>query len=159
MRHTIRVYTVLAAALALQTVLHAQAKPDFSGTWVLVLDKSDFGQMPAPATMTRTITHKDPSFKVVTMQTGGAMGDTTVETTFTTDGKPATNTVQGSQMSTTAKWDGSAITFHSSINVQDTDSTIDDRYELSDAGKTLTVMRTFTTPDGPLATKLVMKKQ
>jgi hypothetical protein len=159
MRHTIRLFTVLAAALVLQSALHAQAKPDFSGTWTLVPDKSDFGQMPAPATMVRTITHKDPSFKVVTKQTGSAMGDTTVETAFTTDGKPASNTVQGSAMSTTGKWDGTAVLFHSTLNVQGNDLTIDDRYELSDAGKTLTVMRTFTTPDGPLATKIVMKKQ
>ncbi len=159
MRHTLRLFTVLAAALVLQTALHAQAKPDFSGTWVLVPAKSDFGQMQMPTSMTRTITHKEPSFKVVTTQTGGAMGDTTVETSFTTDGKPATNTVQGSQMSTTGKWDGSAIVFHSGINVQGTDITIDDRYELSDAGKTLTVMRTFTTPDGPLVTKIVLAKK
>jgi hypothetical protein len=159
MRHTLRTLVLLSAVVAVPAALHAQAKPDFSGTWIFVPEKSDFGQMPAPATMTRTITHKDPSLKVVTVQTGGPMGDTSVETTFTTDGKPQQNNVQGSQMTTVGKWEGSAILLHSSINVQGTDLTIDDRYELSDGGKTLTVMRTFTAPDGNAVTKIVMKKQ
>ena len=159
MRHVLRTLILLSAVFALAAALHAQAKPDFTGVWVFVPEKSDFGQMPAPATMTRTITHKDPSLKVVTAQTGGPMGDTTVETAFTTDGKPQQNNVQGSQMTTVGKWEGSAIVLHSSLTVQGTALTIDDRYELSDGGKTLTVMRSFTAPDGTAATKIVMKKQ
>src|SRR6185436_18842785 len=54
-----------------------QTKPDFSGVWTLVADKSDFGEMPAPATMTRTITHKDPALTIVVAQTGGE-GDATL---------------------------------------------------------------------------------
>src|SRR5207237_350459 len=96
----VRSLTVLFAVLALSLTggLGAQAKPNFSGVWVLVPDKSDFGPLPAPASMTRTITHNDPSLKIVTVQSGGATGDTTIQTTFSTDGKPQSNTVSGNAM-------------------------------------------------------------
>src|SRR5215471_9927066 len=94
---------ICVAVFAFAATLHAQAKPDFSGEWTVVADKSDFGPMPPPSSMTRTIVHKDPSIKMTLTQSGGAMGDSTTNLTFTTDGKPQTNTISGSPMTTTAK--------------------------------------------------------
>jgi hypothetical protein len=158
-----RLFILPVAAIALLSIgLHAQAtqaKPDFSGTWTLVADKSDFGEMPAPASMTRTITHKDPDLKIVTAQTGGMNGDTTITTNLSTDGKPHTNDVGGSMMTTTGKWDGAAIVLHSTANMQGADVTLDDRYELSDGGKTLTVTRKIATPDTSFTMKIVLAKK
>jgi hypothetical protein len=39
----------------------AQQKTDFSGTWKLNIAKSDFGPLPAPASRTDVVTHKDNS--------------------------------------------------------------------------------------------------
>jgi hypothetical protein len=100
MRAVVLPVFAIAGAAALAVQLYAQSKPNFSGDWTMVPEKSSFGMMPTPTTMTRTITHKDPAVKVVTTQTGGALGDTTVETNFTTDGKPQANTVSGTPMST-----------------------------------------------------------
>lgn len=149
----------LAGVVALTIQLSAQTKPNFSGEWTMVPEKSSFGMMPTPTTMTRTITHKDPAIKIVTTQTAGALGDTTVETNFTTDGKAQTNTVSGMPMSTVGAWDGAALTFHSLLNQQGTDITIDDRYELSDGGQTLTITRKFGSADGGFEAKIVFKKK
>jgi hypothetical protein len=149
----------LAGVAALTIQLSAQTKPNFSGEWTMVPEKSSFGMMPTPTAMTRTITHKDPAIKIVTTQTAGALGDTTVETNFTTDGKAQTNTVTGLPMSTVGAWDGAALTFHSSLNQQGTDITIDDRYELSDGGQTLTITRKFGSADGGFEAKIVFKKK
>jgi hypothetical protein len=159
MRAVILSLSALAGVAALTVQLSAQAKPNFSGEWTMVPEKSSFGMMPTPTTMTRTITHKDPAVKIVTAQTGSALGDTTVETNFTTDGKPQTNTVTGTPVSTVGAWDGAAMTFHSTFNQQGADITIDDRYELSDAGQTLTNTRKFASPDGGFEAKIVFKKK
>ena len=159
MRSVVRPLVALAGVAALATQLYAQSKPNFSGEWTMVPDKSSFGMMATPTTMTRTITHKDPAVKIVTAQTSGPLGDTTVETNFTTDGKPQTNTISGAPMSTVGAWDGAAITFHSTLSQQGTDITIDDRYELSDAGQTLTITRKFSASDGGFEAKIVFKKK
>jgi hypothetical protein len=150
--------TVVGLAV-LVTQLSAQAKPNFSGDWTLVVEKSSFGMMPTPASMRRTITHKDPAIKIVTTQTGGTMGDTTVETNFTTDGKPQSNSVTGTPMSTVGAWDGAAMTFHSTLTQQGSEVIIDDRYELSDGGQTLTITRKFSSEGTGTEAKLVFKKK
>jgi hypothetical protein len=159
MRFAVRSVVTVVGVVVLAAQLAGQAKPDFSGTWTMVADKSDFGPMPAPASMTRTITHKDPVLKVVIVQTGGPMGDTTIETNFTTDGKPQQNTVSGNPMTTVAKWDGAAITLHTNTSQQGVDILLDDRYELSNAGKTLTITRKITTPDEPFTITIVFAKK
>lgn len=160
MRFRALLITAVIAFLGIGLAAQAtQAKPDFSGTWTLVADKSDFGEMPAPASMTRTITHKDPDLKIVTTQTGGMNGDTTTTTNLSTDGKPKTNDIGGSMMTTTGKWDGSAIVLHSTANMQGADVSLDDRYELSDGGKTLTVTRKIGTGEGSFTMKIVLAKK
>ncbi len=148
----------LVAVAALCPVLHAQAKPNFSGEWTMVPEKSDFGPMAAPTQMTRVITHTEPSLKIVTTQ-NSPDGPTTINTAFSTDGKPANNMVNGSPMTTTGKWDGDTIVLTSHLTMQGMDIGIEDRYALSDGGKTLTVTRNFTTPDGPATAKIVLVKK
>src|SRR5262245_59456013 len=125
---------LILASLAAAT-LSAQAKPDLSGVWTMVSEKSDFGAMPAPSKMTRTITHKDPSLKMVIAQSSDS-GDSTTETSFTTDGKPSHNTVNGSDMTSTASWDGATLVIKSTLAMQDANVGIEDRYVVSDGGKT-----------------------
>jgi len=147
------------AFAALSAGLIAQAKPNFSGVWVMVPEKSDFGPVPAPASMTRTITHQDPVLKVVSVQSGGAMGDVKIETTFSTDGKPQKNTVIDSPMTTTGKWEDKTLVLTSTMSMQGVDVGIEDRWALSDDGKTLTVTRKIAAPDGEMTAKIVMVKK
>lgn len=159
MRSVVLCFLAIAGGAALAAQVSAQPKPNFSGEWTLVPEKSSFGTMPTPATMTRTITHKDPAIKIVTTQTSGALGDTTIETNFTTDGKPQSNTVSGTPMSTVGVWDGASLTFHSVLSQQGGDITVDDRYQLSEDGRTLTVTRKLGSADGGLEAKMVFKKK
>lgn len=148
-----------AFALLLSLALAAQAKPNFSGEWTMDPAKSDFGTQPVPTKMSRTITHADPAFKVVTVQTGGSMGDTTIEVNYSTDGKPQKNTVNGADMITVGKWDGTSVVFNSTLQQQGAEVKIEDRYSLSDAGKTLTVVRKFESADGGFTATIVLTKK
>jgi hypothetical protein len=148
---------VIVSAVVTVGVL-AQEKPNFSGEWTLVPEKSDFGPMAAPTTLTRTITHADPALKIVVVQGGAAVGDSTVTLNLSTDGKPHTNDVTGNSMTTTGKWDGSAIVLTSVLSMQGTNIHVEDRLEMSDAGKTLTMTRRFQTPEGEASSRVVMKK-
>jgi hypothetical protein len=148
----------IAATLALAAGVAAQTKPNFSGEWTLVADKSDFGPMPAPTKLVRTIVHVDPSLKIKTVQ-ASMEGETTAETTFSTDGKPTNNTVMGNPMSTVGKWEGPTLLLNSTMTVEGTSITIEDRISLSDGGKTLTMARKLDTPDGTINLKIVMAKK
>ena len=147
------------AVVALSAGLFAQAKPNFSGEWVMVPEKSDFGPVPAPTSMTRTITHQDPILKIVTVQAGGTTGDRKIETTFSTDGKPQKNTIIDSPMTTTGKWEDKTIVLTSTMSMQGVDVGIEDRMSLSDDGRTLTLTRKIAAPDGEMMAKVVMVKK
>jgi hypothetical protein len=148
---------VLAAGLAVAN-LSAQAKPDLSGVWTLVLEKSDFSVLPPPTKQTRTITHKEPTLKVLTEQSAEG-ADTRVETTFTTDGKPQANSVQGTPMSTVGSWDGATLVLKSTLKAPQGDIAMEDRYSLADGGKTLTMVRSFTSAEGSATQKLTFTKK
>ena len=148
------VLTLISAA-----VLTAQAKPNFSGVWTMDPSKSDWGQLPAPETMTRTITHKDPLFKMVTVQAGGGTGERTIETTFSTDGKQTKNNILGDPMTSVGNWDGTTLVVLSTLTTQGFDVPIEDRYVLSPDKKTLTVTRKVTTPNGETVAKIVLVKK
>ena len=113
--------------------------------------------MPAPTTAVRTVTHTEPDIKVTTKQSG-PLGEQITTLVLSTDEKPHSNTVQESPMTSVAKWDGNAITVKSTLSMQGVDIGIDERWELSDGGKTLTITRKFATPDGDAATKIVYTK-
>jgi hypothetical protein len=149
---------LLVSAVALTASLAAQAHPKFAGEWVMVADKSDFGPLPKPTSQTRTITEAGSAVKMVIAQ-NGANGETTTTFNFTTDGKPQKNMFQGSEMTTTGKWDGAALVFNSSMDMQGTAVTIVDRYTLSADGKTLTFKRNFTTSQGSAAATVVMARK
>lgn len=149
---------LLVSAIALTASLAAQAHPKFAGEWVMVADKSDFGPLPKPTSMTRTITETGATVKIVTVQQG-ANGETTINTTFSTDGKPQKNTVQGNEMTTTGKWDGAAMAFSSSMDMNGASISISDRYSLSADGKTLTVARVFSTPQGSANATIVFARK
>ena len=87
------------------------------------------------------------------------MGDVKIETTFSTDGKPQKNTVIDSPMTTTGKWEDKTLVLTSTMSMQGVDVGIEDRWALSDDGKTLTVTRKIAAPDGEMTAKIVMVKK
>jgi hypothetical protein len=149
----------LAMALALIVLaLPALAKPNFSGDWKVNVSKSDFGQMPAPSSMTGKITHQDPSLKVAIKQSG-ERGDFEYEMSYSTDGKETTNEIRDNTMKSTAKWDGDVLVIDTKGSFGGNDVTIQDKMSLSADGKTLTLKRHFSSSMGEMDQALILEKQ
>jgi hypothetical protein len=127
----------------------AQAKPNFTGDWTLNVDKSNFGPMPAPTTMTQKINHEDPNLKLSVAQTG-AQGDLSYDVAYTTDGKETTNNIRDMEAKSTAKWEGDALIVETKLNAGGTDILIKGKWTLSEDGKTLTNTSHLVSPQGEI---------
>jgi hypothetical protein len=136
----------------------AQAKPNFSGRWKINTSKSEFGEIPTPASHAEQITHNDPNLKVVTTQ-AGEMGEFTLEYTYTTDGKECINKFRGIDRKSTAKWEGDSLVIESRMDVEGNAVTVTEKWVLSQDGKTLTVHRHLKGPEGETDVKTVLEKQ
>jgi len=134
------------------------AAPNFSGTWKLNTAKSDFGQMPAPDSMTRTIKHDEPTLKIHTKQSG-QMGEMEMDSTYTTDGKESSNQMMGNEVKSTAKWDGDTLVIDSKGKFGDNDFTMNQKWVLAADGKTMTVTQKFSSSMGEGEAKLLLEKQ
>jgi len=169
MRRTSLLTAALAFAIATQPL--AQAKPDFSGTWTLDLDKSETGGpsgggpggarpgrgqgFPLDA---RFVVKQSASELSIDQQVGG---NSTV-TTFKLDGSESVNTgMRGGQVKSKARWDGNRLIVESTqtLNTPDGERSLDTKEIRSLAPDgTMVVERTTVTPRGTRTQKLVFKK-
>ena len=147
------------AIAAFATLALAADKPNFSGDWSLDVDKSNFGPMPPPATMTRKIAHSDPDLTVEQATTGGPQGDQTVKLKYSTDGKETTNEMMGTPAKTKASWDGNALLINMSVDAGGMEIKITDRVTLSDDGKVMTDAMHLVLPQGELDLTYVLNKK
>jgi hypothetical protein len=152
-----RRFLVVLAILTI-AALPLLAKPNFAGDWKLNTAKSDFGQMPAPSSMTQKITHEDPALKVAVKQSSDR-GDFEFEANYTTDGKECTNQFGPGTFKSTLKYDGEALVITSKGSFGDNEFTMTDKWTLSTDGKVLTMMRHFSSQMGEGDQKLVLEKQ
>jgi hypothetical protein len=151
------VFPMLAVAL-LAVWGQAQAAPNLSGEWKLNTSKSDFGPAPAPEMMMRTIKHSEPSLEITTHQKG-AQGEITTELKYTTDGKECVNKLPNGEARGRAKWDADTLVVESVRDFQGTELKSKETWELSEAGKILTINNHITLPQGEFDLKLVFDKQ
>jgi hypothetical protein len=147
-------FTVVALFAMTFLAAQSQAATNFTGEWKLNLAKSDYGPVPQPEFMTRTIKHDDPMLEASTHQKG-AQGEATTQLKYTTDGKPAENT--GSKG--TAKWDGDKLVVDSIRDLQGAELKFHEVWSLSADGKTMTVNNHITAPQGEFDIVLVFDKQ
>ena len=149
-----------AATPGMAAMIHTGGTPNFSGTWKLNSEKSNFGQMPGPASQVNTIEHNDPSLKIVEDQKGGMMGDLNITTNLSTDGKETTSTgMGGSEVKSTTHWEGATLVVNSKTSFQGGDVNIKDSYSLSPDGKTLTEVTHVETGMGNFDSTSVFDKQ
>lgn len=146
---------VIAAAANLAM---AADKPDFSGNWKLDADKSVFGPMPPPTSMTRKIDHKDPAISVDQAQSG-PQGDMNTTMKYTTDGVETVNSLMGNDVKSKAVWDGKTLVITSAANFGGTDVKLTDKWSLADDGKTLTDVMAISAPQGDFEITYVLVKQ
>ena len=148
----------LLLTLALPAGAVAQA-PNLSGTWVLQVDKSDFGPMPAPTSRTDVIDHKDSKLTVKRSVVSG-QGPSSSDLVYEIDGKPWKNkTADGNELSSTLKWDGPVLVVVTDINTPQGEAVVTDRFSLSADGKTLTQDRVISVQGQELTQKMVLVKQ
>jgi hypothetical protein len=149
---TALVFAMLAGAVA------AADKPDFSGDWKMNAAKSDFGPLPPPTSLTRKITHAEPSLSIVEEQQS-AMGDQNTTRSYTTDGKEATFLVNGAEVKGSAVWDGETIVVNSKVDTPGGELLFKDRMTLSAEGKVLTSLVHITSPQGEIDFTVVFERQ
>lgn len=158
MKKTTSIFALSIVALCL-AASHAQAAPNLSGEWKLNVAKSDYGPIPAPDVMTRTIKHADPSLAYSTYQKG-QQGEVTTDIKYTTDGQECLNKLpQGGQAKGTARWDGDKLVIESTRDLQGTEVKSKETWTLSDGGKVLTINNHLTVPQGEFDLKLIFDKQ
>ncbi|MGO9242477.1 MAG: hypothetical protein ACLQBJ_16860 [Bryobacteraceae bacterium] len=157
MSRTRAIAFVLTACLGL-SVLAAQAKPNFAGDWKLNATKSDFGQFPAPSSMTEKITHEEPSLKIaVKMSTDN--GDLDFEASYKTDGTETSNQFGPNEMKSKGAWEGDTLVINTTGQFGDNAMTMKDKWELSADGKTLTIRRHWASNMGEMDQTIVLEKQ
>lgn len=101
----LRPILILVAALVCPALL---AGTDFSGTWRLNAEDSDFGMFPAPEKMTYHISH-ETSKLIVAWDFTGSRGEMNGKATYCTDGTEVTNTFGKLALTSRAHWDGDVL--------------------------------------------------
>jgi len=113
------------------------AHPNYSGTWKLNVEKSDFGPLPPDTSRTDIIEHTGAAVKQ-TVSEDGAQGKQDYVLNFTTDGKEASNSAGGIEVKNAANWTGANLVVDTKLNIQGTDVAAKSTWVLSPDGKALT---------------------
>jgi hypothetical protein len=150
-------YKSLSALLlvVVASVGWAAAKPNFTGEWQLNLSKSNYGSMPAPTSLLRTITHADPSLEIVDDQNGGRR--TGVSTRKYMAGKTTNFEINGAAVEGSAAWEGASLIV--TTKVASVGLMFKDKMSLSSDGKQLTSDVQIDSNQGPAHVTLVFDRQ
>ena len=134
-------------------------RPDFSGRWRMVKDKSDFSRATMPDMIIRVVDQHGATMNVHTLQTIGKK-TTSADVSYFIDGNESPNVINGHDAMSRAFWDGPALMIRTNIKLSNNDDeTVLDRWELSDDGQTLTTTSRITTSKGGAELKLVCAKE
>jgi hypothetical protein len=151
---------VLVPSLGPSQSIPSPVRPDFSGRWRMVKDKSDFATFHTPDMIVQQIDHHDPTLNIHTIETL-ANKTSSNDVSYFTDGTESQNVISGRDATSKAFWDGSALMIRTDMkNSKGEDVTMEDRYELSPDKKTLTETSHITTALGSeVNMKLVCRKE
>jgi len=148
----------LAAITCFSAALMAAGKPDFSGTWQLDAQKSDFGPLPVPSRFERVIEQSGAQVHVTTHQATGA-GEQAIETHFRTDGEFVENHYKTGVARVSGRWDGGHLEVETRRELQGKLLTSLEVWTLSSDHRILTVKNHIDTPNGPLDLVLSLRRQ
>jgi hypothetical protein len=132
------------------------SKPNFSGEWKMNPAKSDFGVLPPPASIRRTITHAEPALTIVEDQRSD-MGDASTTRKYATDGSDTTFTSQGAEVKSSAKWDDTTLVVISRVDA--VGLMFNDKMTLSPDGKMLISNIHISSPQGDVDIMIAFDKQ
>ena len=150
---------VITAGLAAAQNDAAPEHPNFSGRWKMVKDKSDFAHAAMPDMVIRVVDQRDTTMNVHTIQTTGT-NTKTADLSYFIDGSPSSNIINNHEATSKTFWDGRVLEVRTTIKLSNgDDELIEDRWELSDDGETLTTTSHISTPKGGTNLKLVCEKE
>lgn len=155
----------VCAAQEGKTKSEAKAKPDFNGDWMIDKSKSDYGRLSnnpiANADVALTIALSETEFHITRKMTLNG-NERAGEWVYYTDGRGETNPALlggNGDLKTKTKWSGSKLVSKASISRQRGEETfnvdIEEKWELSSDGKTLTNSISMSGPRGTQAVKFV----
>jgi hypothetical protein len=137
----------------------APVRANFSGRWRMNKEKTDFAKFKTPDMIVRVIDHHDPTMNVHTVQTTG-VNTSSSDVSYFTDGSTSKNVINGRDATSRTYWDGSALVVKTDMKTaKNEDEEIEDRYELSEDGATLTTTSHVVTSKGDITMKLVSDKE
>jgi hypothetical protein len=154
------IYMVFCAAPGVFAQAGASPEhPNFSGRWRMIKDKSDFAHAAVPDIVVRVIDQRGSTLNVHTIQTTGTTTKT-ADVSYFIDGSPSTNVINNHPATSKTFWDGAALNVRTTLKLSNGDEElIEDRWELSDDGNTLTTTSHVSTPKGGTILKLVCEKE
>ena len=120
-----------AAVAAAQT---KSTKPNFSGRWVLNLEKSKL-QIPQPTSSLFEIDHREPKFRLTRTHVYADRSDT-ITMDLTTDGTEYPQEFGELRSRTRLYWAESTLILDMKVSLKDHKGTNVDRYSLENAGQT-----------------------
>jgi hypothetical protein len=154
MRH---VWFLWAALAAVAADPKASRPPNLSGTWQLLLEKSDFGRMPPPKSVVNVIEHKEP-FITVNSTLELPQGKYTAVLKYRTTGAQDENDSYGTSMTSWSKWSGSEFVIEGEVVAKGKWIRFRERWSLADGGKTFINKRVVFMANGEVPQKLVFRR-
>ena len=161
-----KVVALLFAVAVLACASFAQDKPNFSGTWILDVAKSDFGPVPGPTSETEKIEQNGQTIKI-SASAEGEQGKQQFTFTYVTDGKEITVSPDApaahpapevTMQSISSAWEGATLVVHQKLLYGTEPVTGVSRYTLSPDGNVLTVNSDYESAMGPAARTFVFEK-
>lgn len=130
---------------------------DFSGTWKLVVAKSDFGKATAPQGQEITVKQTGDILAVHSALTDHR-GETKSSYAIDATGKDVENVIRGNRVVSHAGWIGGVLIVKSETEVQNLSIRTSDEWQIDPDGKTLTIARVAKSPQGELRQRFVYEK-
>ena len=134
------------------------AKPDFSGSWKVNIEKSNFGPSPTPKSLQYKIEQKGPALKLTSTRADETAEDSVV-LNFTIDGQENVNNVRGSEVKSKVTWDGAVLVIDSVSTSEGGTFGLKDQWTLSADGKTITWARHYSGSAGDAEASYILEKQ
>jgi hypothetical protein len=149
-------------SLLLVSLVLAQStsdKPDFSGRWRMIKEKSEFAGFKVPDIVTRAVEEHGIIMNVHTVQTLGSK-TSIADVSYSIDGSPTQNVVNGRDAESKTFWDGPVLVIRTTMKTsKGEDEVIEDRWALSDDKQTLTTTSHIETDQGEVDMTLVCGRQ
>lgn len=148
--------TAILAAAIFPFTASAQGRPDFSGTWTRVADKSDSAPQGSGGS-SHTIKQTATEIAVTIAGRGGP--ETSI---YRLDGSASTNQVQSPEgpltVAGTAGWDGASLVIETTREIRGMTITTREVRTLDTTGKEMTIEATTRSPQGEVKRKVVLTR-